>query len=317
MSASTLVSHVMTMLPDPQHCQALWSGCGHIYKFTYQGNMLVAKVAAVPAQLEHRHIAQSEHSLNRKHRSYEKELMFYQDTAQDYLNECALPQVKAVANRDEAFVFVFTDFETQGYRNVSKAEPWHVTQMIAWLARFHAIGLVSSHTPNIYGRGNYWHLSTRPDEYERMIPGLLKNSANRIDQRLRDCPYQTLIHGDAKVANFAFSQGKALGYDFQHVGLGVGIADVMLLLTSLYCGRDLELHVEQYLNLYFEQLSEALAPSWNSEQFNDLEKSWRRLWAFVWADFHRFLLGWKPDHEKLTAYMLHQTELCLAQLGEE
>ncbi|TMP39467.1 phosphotransferase [Pseudoalteromonas rubra] len=317
MSVSTLVSHVMTMLPDSQHSKALWSGCGHIYKFSYQGDMLVAKVASVPAQLDHRHITQSEHSLNRKHRSYEKELMFYRDTAHSYAIECALPEAKAFANRDEAFVFVFTDFETQGYRNVSKAEPTHVTQMVAWLARFHAIGLVSSCAPKVYGRGNYWHLGTRPDEYERMMPGLLKSSANQIDQRLRDCPYQTLIHGDAKLANFAFSRNQALGYDFQHIGQGIGVADVMLLLTSLYCGRDLELHAEHYLNLYFEHLSEALAPSWPLELFNDLEKSWRKLWTFVWADFHRFLLGWKPDHEKLTSYMLLQTELCLAQLREE
>ncbi|TMP31763.1 kinase [Pseudoalteromonas rubra] len=316
MSASALVSHVMTMLPDSQHSQALWSGCGHIYKFTYQGDMLVAKVATVPAQLDHRHITQSEHSLHRKFRSYEKELMFYRDTAQSYASECALPEVKAVANHNQVFISVFTDFEAQGYHNISKADPSHVTQMMTWLARFHAIGLVSSPSRGTYGRGNYWHLSTRPDEYERMMSGLLKSSANQIDQRLLDCPYQTLIHGDAKLANFAFSRNQALGYDFQHIGEGIGVADVMLLLSSLYCGRDLELHAEQYLDVYFEQLSEALAEHWPKEQFLDLEKCWRHLWTFVWADFHRFLLGWKPDHEKLTSYMLHQTELCLEQLGE-
>ncbi|KAF7781937.1 hypothetical protein PRUB_b1312 [Pseudoalteromonas rubra] len=316
MSTSALVSHVMTLLVDTQQAQALWSGCGYIHKFTYQGELLVAKVATVPAQLAHRHITQSPHSLRRKYQSYEKELNFYRHTGQRYISVCALPEVKALAHQNEVFILVLSDFEAQGYQNVNAASHVHLDHMLTWLACFHAVGLVDPDVQAGAARGNYWHLDTRPDEFERMVSGKLKSNAHAINQRLLDCPYQTLIHGDAKLANFAFSSKQALGYDFQHVGLGVGVADVMLLLTSLYSGRELEKQALACLDSYFEQLGRALSVSWSAEQIAELEKSWRALWPYVWADFQRFLMGWKPDHQKLTAYMFSQSELCLAQLGE-
>ncbi|WP_125781573.1 phosphotransferase [Pseudoalteromonas rubra] len=316
MSTTALISHVLAMLPEPQHSQALWSGCGHIYKFTYQNEALVAKVAAVPEQLTHRHITQSQHSLRRKHRSYLKELNFYRQTARHYVHACSLPEVKALAQQDDVFICVFTDFEAQGYHNVSKADPEQVGQMLRWLASFHAVGLVSPALTDTDVQGNYWHLNTRPDEYARMASGQLKHYASEIDRQLNTCAFQTCIHGDAKLANFAFSGKDALGYDFQHIGKGIGISDVMLLLTSLYSDPQLEMHAQTCLDQYFEFLNKALSTHWPETKINALEKSWRLLWSFVWADFQRFLLGWKPDHPKLTSYMLRQSELCLKQLGE-
>ncbi|MCF2906813.1 ecdysteroid 22-kinase family protein [Pseudoalteromonas sp. DL2-H2.2] len=316
MSTDALISHVLALLPDSQHSQALWSGCGHIYKFTYQNEALVAKVAAVPEQLTHRHITQSQHSLRRKYRSYRKELNFYRQTARHYVHACSLPEVKALAQQDDVFICVFTDFESQGYHNVSRADSEQVELMLKWLARFHAVGLVSAALTEMDLQGNYWHLNTRPDEYARMASGQLKQYASEIDHQLNTCAFQTCIHGDAKLANFAFSGKEALGYDFQHIGKGIGISDVMLLLTSLYSDPQLEMHAQTCLDRYFEFLTKALSTHWPETKIKALEQSWRLLWPFVWADFQRFLLGWKPDHQKLTSYMLRQSELCLKQLGE-
>ncbi|MCG7534012.1 ecdysteroid 22-kinase family protein [Pseudoalteromonas sp. OOF1S-7] len=318
MATCALISHVMTLLPDSQHSQVLWSGCGHIYKFTYQDTLLVAKVATVPEQLAHPHITQSQHSLRRKYHSYQKELNFYQHRAQWYIDACPMPEVVVLAEQNAVFIVVFKDFESQGYHNVSNATPEHVAQMLEWLARFHAIGLVRPVLTETEVQGNYWHLDTRPDEFARMATGKLKQCASAINQRLMACPFQTLIHGDAKLANFALSsQGVGvLGYDFQHIGKGVGVSDVMLLLTSLYCSRELQANVQICLDGYFAHLAQALAGHWPVTKIIALEKSWRALWPFVWADFQRFLLGWKPDHQKLTPYMLHQSELCLEQLSD-
>ena len=57
----------------------------------------------------------------------------------------------------------------------------------------------------LWPAGTYWHLETRPDELDAMPDGPLKNSAAMIDRRLNKATYKSLVHGDAKVANFCFS----------------------------------------------------------------------------------------------------------------
>jgi len=115
---------------------------------------------------------------------------------------------------------------------------------------------------------------------------------------LNDCPYQTLVHGDAKVANFCFSENgeEVAAVDFQYVGGGVGIRDVVYLLSSCLDEDVLFREGEHYLDIYFTHLHSAC-----------------ELYAVAWTDFYRFLLGWMPDHPKTHRYTTALSEQAIAQ----
>ena len=87
--------------------------------------------------------------------------------------------------------------------------------------------------------GTYWHLDTRPEEFEKIEHKQLKSKAHRIDEILKECEFQTIVHGDAKLANFCFSEhGEGVAaVDFQYVGRGCGMKDVTYFLE----GRPLRL----------------------------------------------------------------------------
>ena len=79
-----------------------------------------------------------------------------------------------------------------------------VKNCLFWLATFHATFMNNS-AEGLWDVGTYWHLATRPDELASMEDGKLKNAAAAIDQMLNNCKFQTLVHGDAKLANFCFA----------------------------------------------------------------------------------------------------------------
>ena len=79
--------------------------------------------------------------------------------------------------------------------------------------------------PELSGReGTYWYLATRPDEFDaidaREWGGLKEEAAGMAAdlQALAAGPHGTLVHGDAKAANFAFTKdGTACAaFDFQY-----------------------------------------------------------------------------------------------------
>jgi len=113
------------------------------------------------------------------------------------------------------------------------------------------------HTPALlWGSGCYWHLSTRQEELRAVSREwrALADAAEGVDDALRGFGrgrrrYGTLVHGDAKAANFLFAQegagmagaapgdrgasgGAVAAYDFQYVGGGYGPRDVAYLLAS-------------------------------------------------------------------------------------
>jgi hypothetical protein len=45
-----------------------------------------------------------------------------------------------------------------------------------------------------------------------------------------------------------------------------------------------------------------------------VERAWRALYPAAWADFHRFLNGWAPDHWKLHGYTRRMTRQALDRL---
>jgi Ser/Thr protein kinase RdoA (MazF antagonist) len=124
------------------------------------------------------------------------------------------------------------------------------------------------------------------------------------------------VHGDAKVANFCFNEaGNDLAaVDFQYVGRGVGMKDVIYFLGSCLSDAALHKEAEKLILHYFELLRHA-AEAYSCELDIELViKEWAKLAPFAWADFERFLLGWAPDHAKLHSFSNEQTNIALRQL---
>jgi len=147
----------------------------------------------------------------------------------------------------------------------------------------------------------------------------LKNAARKIDLELRNSVYQTLVHGDAKLANFCFSRnGKQVAaVDFQYVGGGCGMKDVAYFLGSCLSEEDCREYERELLNYYFQVLKEALPAQQPGIDNVAVETDWRRLFPFAWADFHRFLKGWSPGHWKLNSYSEQLARKVIRELAEE
>ncbi len=180
-----------------------------------------------------------------------------------------------------------------------------------WLANFHA-SFLNEHPKELWEVGTYWHLNTRPDEFEKLNHQELKSKAHLIDETLNQCKYQTMVHGDAKLANFCFSENgeRTAAVDFQYVGGGCGMKDIAYFLGSCLSSDECESYQNELLDFYFSELKQAFEKSQNTStlvdlDFSALEKEWRKLYPFALTDFTRFLLGWMPGHQKVNKYQLH------------
>jgi len=132
----------------------------------------------------------------------------------------------------------------------------------------------------------------------------LKTMAAAIDERLNQCKYQTIVHGDAKLANFCFEEDMTgvAAVDFQYVGGGCGMKDLAYFLGSCLRIEDLELWEEDLLDLYFEEFNQFKIQQDLDFELTEIEKEWREMYNLAWADFSRFLLGWMPNHQKINTF---------------
>ena len=89
-----------------------------------------------------------------------------------------------------------------------------------------------------------------------MKESLLKEKASLIDKKLNTAKYKTIIHGDAKIANFCFAEDstKVAAVDFQYVGSGVGIKDVVYFLGSVLNESELEKYSDELIGYYFNEI---------------------------------------------------------------
>ncbi|MFU2511941.1 kinase [Pseudoalteromonas sp. ASV78] len=282
---------------------ALWSGCGEIVRCCLDGKACVIKAISVPDHINHPRITQSEFAINRKRHSYEVEFHWYQQYASNLPAQARALSCYNTLEHQQQKVLVFADFAAYGFTN-AQANHAHVVAIIRWLGYFHAFHFQVK-ADGLWLQGSYWHLATRPDEYEKMADSAIKHHAYNIDKTLRACQYQTLIHGDAKLANFAVNSAtmEVLGYDFQYVGAGIGVVDVMYFLGSCLNEQQLEDTADDYLADYFQHFSNAMQTFGNSEYTAAVINEWQKLWPLAWADFYRFLMGWSPEHVKINSYM--------------
>lgn len=297
--------------------QSLWSGYGEIARYRQGGldHPVVVKQVVLPEEANHPRGWNTQVSHLRKVDSYHNEASFYELYSALCPQQCRVPACVEVFHDGEIPYLVMEDLHAAGFdeRRMS-ANLDEVKQGLIWLAWFHA-RFMTVDTPELWTVGTYWHLATRQDEWHAMEPGALKEAARDIDAMLNHARFQTLLHGDAKLANFCFSDGKGVAaVDFQYVGRGVGVKDVMYFLGSCFDAGQLRDNHQELLDFYFGHLEQAMGIHAPLVPFVELKSQWQSLICFAWADFQRFLTGWSPEHKKINPFMLEQTRTALQKL---
>lgn len=301
--------------------QSLWSNYGEIVRLQLEGSIhpsVILKHIKLPETANHPRGWNTGHSHQRKIRSYQVEALWYQNYAQQCGSDCPVPDCLAVDRSENETVLLLTDLDAVGF-NIRKdsAEMTDIYACLDWLASFHATFL-GSKADGLWECGTYWHLGTRPDELAALEDYALKDAALVIDQQLQDCQYQTLVHGDAKLANFCFTADPAkLGVaavDFQYIGRGCGVKDVAYFIGSCMDENQCEVLESTLLDYYFLALSRSVEIKHAEVNVIQLENQWRQLYDVAWADFHRFLKGWSPEHWKINSYSERLTRRVIDRL---
>lgn len=309
--------------------QPLWSGYGELFRAGLSGSdqpSVIVKHIKLPQPASHPRGWTGEFSHQRKLQSYKVEVNWYRHYANvlypagsDADRACPMPKCLHVEQSSDDILLVLEDLATLGFDGiVEQPSLAEIRLCLKWLAHFHAHHMQSP-PDKLWDCGTYWHLDTRPEEWTAMPESELKQTASALDALLKQCPFQTLVHGDAKLANFVFSgdSKRVAAVDFQYVGQGCGMKDVMMLLSSTVPAEQCESLCPELLNDYFRYLEQAIAKrnAASSEAaivFEDLEQAWRPLYSVAWADFQRFLIGWSPGHWKIHSYSEAQTRQALS-----
>jgi hypothetical protein len=297
-----------------ERVQSLWSGYGEIVRVRLDGRArahgdratAIVKSVKPPARVRGQ---PDDASHARKRRSYDVELAWYRGLASRCDESCRVPAFLGGRAAGGEWLIVLEDLDDAGFpERRRRANATEFDVCLGWLAAFHARFLTDARvaggaadtrvaggpgavTEGLWKTGTYWHLATRAHELAAMRDGELRAAAPVLDRQLRSATFQTLVHGDAKLANFCFAPGgrAVAAVDFQYVGGGPGMKDVAYLLS----GESSSAAVEQrHLDTYFKRLREEVARHQPSLDAVALESEWRALYPIALADFQRFLAGW-------------------------
>ncbi|MDF1697937.1 MAG: DUF1679 domain-containing protein [Saprospiraceae bacterium] len=286
-------------LLEKEVIQDLWSGYGEIMRIELKHaaiESVVVKHVQLPQNKNHPRGWNTDIGHQRKVKSYVVETTWYDTYSKN--SAARLPNCLAIERKEDEVLMVLEDLDAAGFPLRMRSVGWkEIASCLEWLAKFHAsyLGKVPS---GLWEVGTYWHLETRPHELEVLEDQRLKEAAPFIDKALNECVYKTFVHGDAKLANFCFSEnGQVAGVDFQYVGGGCGMKDVAYFIGSCLSEKECERLESKILDTYFEHLQNEL-----QEKNEALEKEWRLMYRMAWADFHRFLKGWSPGHWKINTY---------------
>ncbi|WP_421846790.1 oxidoreductase family protein [Marinomonas sp.] len=306
--------------------QRLWSGYGEVVRFSVQGSEVANSVVLKSIQLgemkAHPRGWQSSFAHQRKVHSYQVEANWYQHWAECCQDSERVAKHLASWQQEGQRYLLLEDLDEAGYpRRCSSLELEEVSVVLHWLACFHTRFLQSYRQPSwpegLWQRGTYWHLQTRPDEWQAMLDSPLKQSAKNLDEVINQARHQTLVHGDAKLANFCFAEdlNAVAAVDFQYIGRGIGVQDVAYFLGSCLSEDKLNQHLDYLLDSYFSELSRCLIAMGESPDLAEaVAQEWYDLFPIAWADFHRFIMGWSPTHPKNTPFSQKITEQALNQL---
>ncbi|MCV9386005.1 ecdysteroid 22-kinase family protein [Reichenbachiella ulvae] len=290
-----------------QRIQSLWSGYGEISRCQLEGGeraAVVVKHVQLPDQSQHPRGWNTDIGHQRKLKSYQVEMNWYASQTEAIDPHCRIPLGIYSWQQEGEMLMILEDLNEAGFSlRHHHIDLTQIKSCLSWLAYFHAKHL-NHGGDGLWGIGTYWHMDTRPDEWQAMQNQALKKAAKAIDQRLNQAQFHTLVHGDAKLANFCFSKDTAevAAVDFQYIGRGCGMKDVAYFISSCLDEEDCEALEDELLNHYFGQLSDA-CKHYNQKVDSDaVIAEWRALYPFAWADFYRFLDGWSPGHWKMHGY---------------
>ncbi len=300
--------------------QNLWSGYGEIRKYHLSGGKypsIIVKHICWPEDKLHPKGWNTDRAHQRKLTSYQVESNWYQDFAALTNAQCPVPQLYHIIEQDGETLLLMEDLDAIGYSIRKLPGTVSLTQVkscLAWLANFHAL-FMGAEGAGLWPIGTYWHLGTRPEEWQKMEHTALKEVAGSIDEYLNKATFQTLVHGDAKLANFCFSEkGQVAVVDFQYVGKGCGMKDVAYLISSCFDSEACEKYEKELLQHYFSVLENAIG---RTADYPSLKAEWSDMYAYAWADFYRFLDGWSPGHWKMHRYSRQITQQVIHQLKHE
>lgn len=270
-----------------QHIQSLWGGYGEIWRIELRGAS-ASSVILKRVEPPERAARESERSHRRKCRSYAVETTFYRSFAPRCGADCRVPELLGSRAGQNRWALVLEDLDAAGFAGrASRPNGAQLDACLAWLAAFHA-RFLGARPEGLWKTGTYWHLSTRPDELAAVTDAAVRAAAPEWDRALSACQFQTLVHGDAKPANFCFAPrgGGVAAVDFQYVGGGCGMKDVAYLLHG-------ETTSPHHVDAYFTYLRRALEAHSSTVDVTALEREWRELLPTARADFARFLAGWR------------------------
>ncbi|GEA60179.1 phosphotransferase [Vibrio comitans] len=304
-------------LHSTQTIQTLWGGYGELVRLLVDDESIIVKHITLPRPQNHPKGWNTERSHQRKIKSYQVELHWYQDYVAALHPACSAPLATKVIETEHSCLIVMQDLMQLGYaETVTTANDIHLEACLKWLAWFHA-----SHIHNqgngLWDSGTYWHIETRPDELEALDDKALKANAHKIDRILKDAPFQTIVHGDAKLANFCFTEEgtQVAAVDFQYVGKGCAMKDVALFISSAVDPKLCATKEKWLLDTYFKHLNAAIESCQPAISFLKVEAAWRPLFCIAWADFQRFVKGWSPTHWKINDYTESLTVKALRSLS--
>ncbi|MCG9575798.1 aminoglycoside phosphotransferase family protein [Vibrio tubiashii] len=282
--------------------QTLWGGYGELVRLYVDNTSVIVKHVLLPKPKHHPKGWNTDVSHQRKLRSYQVELNWYQFAAKRC--HAKVPATIMVKQHEQELLLVMEDLQQVGFTEVvTTPNQHHLSACLGWLANFHAQH-IGHQGEGLWEVGTYWHLATRADELQALSDVGLKARAEQIDSVLQNAPFTTLVHGDAKLANFCFTpDGKnAAAVDFQYIGKGCAMKDVALFMSSAVEPQQCAEMEAWILDEYFAALRLALQTHQPHLSAEEVEAAWRPLFAIAWADFQRFVKGWSPEHWKINDY---------------
>ena len=299
--------------------QPLWNNYGTLSRVFLEGGdhpSVIVKHIQIPDEPGHPRGFTGSISKKRKIKSYQVETHWYVHQNKHCSKEAPTPKCLAAFDEGDELFLLLEDLGTRGFVHaLSTASQSEITVVLHWLAHFHA-SFINASAEGLWPTGTYWHLETRPEELVKIEGTRLHRFAALLDARLRCDPFPTLVHGDAKLANFLFTEDhtRAAAVDFQYVGQGSAMKDVAYFIGSCMSGPECERQEATILNIYFTKLRSCLTSDIDASA---LEAEWRSLYPVAWADFERFMTGWSPQHRKLTPYTDATTTRALGQITHE